>query len=169
MLRALGAVLVAAGGAWMGLWAAEELRRRERALEDMASGLALLEQELGLGGLPLGPMFRALSEQVRGPAKALFAACGAELSQTDRPTFPVIWSRLVQELPGLDREARRTLSLLGETLGRCDGMSQQQAVAAVRRQLEEQRRRAGEDRRKRGRVYQILGLTGGVFLVILLI
>lgn len=168
MLRALGAVLVAAGGAWMGLRAAEELRRRERALEDMVSGLALLEQELGLGGLPLGQMFRMLSEQVRGPARNLFAACGAELFRTDRPAFPVIWSRLVQELPGLDPEARRTLSLLGETLGRCDGRSQQQAVAAVRKQLEEQRRRAGEDRRRQGRVYQILGLTGGAFLVILL-
>lgn len=168
MLRALGAVLIAAGGAWMGFRTADELRRRERALEDMVSGLTLLEQELGLGGLPLGPMFRALSEQVKGPAKTLFAVCGTELLRTDRPAFPVIWSKLVQELPGLDQEARRTLSLLGETLGRCDGRSQQQAVAAIRKQLEEQRRRAGENRRRQGRVYQILGLTGGAFLVILL-
>lgn len=168
MMRALGAVLVAAGGAWLGLRAAEELRRRERALDDMVSGLALLEQELGLGGLPLAPMFHALSEQVRGPAKNLFAACGSELLRTDRPAFPVTWSRLVEELPGLDKEARRTLSLLGETLGRCDSGSQQQAVKVVRTQLEELRCRAGEERRRQGRVYQILGLTGGAFLVILL-
>ncbi len=168
MMRALGAVLVAFGGAWIGLRAAEELRRQERALEDMVSGLALLEQELELGGLALGPMFCTLSKQVSGPARDLFAACGRELSGTDRPAFPVIWSRLVQKLPGLNREARRTLSLLGETLGRCDGRSQQQAVAAIRKQLEELRRRAGEERRRQGRVYQILGLTGGAFLVIML-
>lgn len=169
MIRALGAVLVAMGGAWMGLRAAEELRRRERSLEDMIGGLTLLEQELKLGGLPLGPLLRELANQTEGPAKTLFAACAKELDRADRRDFPTIWADLVRELPGLNSDARWALSRLGETLGRCDSESQRQTVASVRQRLEELCRHAEEERRRQGRVYQILGLTGGAFLVILLL
>ena len=44
MVQLLGAVLVAAGCAWLGFGAAASLSRRAEGLEDMASALALLER-----------------------------------------------------------------------------------------------------------------------------
>ena len=59
MVQLLGAVLVAAGCAWLGFGAAASLSRRAEGLEDMASALALLERELELGALPHGIEFFA--------------------------------------------------------------------------------------------------------------
>ena len=64
---------------------------------------------------------------------------------------------------------RSVLFLLGDTLGRYDGERQREALAAARRRLEELSARLEEDSRRRGRVYQALGLSGGAFLVILLL
>ena len=48
MIRLMGAVLVAAGGAYLGFQAAAGLRKRGRAVRQMEEGLALLERELRL-------------------------------------------------------------------------------------------------------------------------
>ena len=53
MMRMIGAVLVAAGCAWLGFQAADGLRRRSRSLEQAAQALGVMERELELGGPPL--------------------------------------------------------------------------------------------------------------------
>ena len=72
MIRLVGAVLVAAGCAWGGFRAADGLRGRVRALEEMGRGLALLEQELELDSPPLPQLMDRLVPRCRGPARELF-------------------------------------------------------------------------------------------------
>ena len=54
-------------------------------------------------------------------------------------------------------------------MGRYDAAAQCQAVKEVCRQLEQLRREKWTDSRRLGRVYQMMGLAGGVFLMILLL
>jgi len=49
MMRLMGAVLVAAGGAALGFQAEASLRKRGRAVRQMEEGLALLEREFPAG------------------------------------------------------------------------------------------------------------------------
>ena len=77
--------------------------------------------------------------------------------------------RLVSGCVSLGGEGQAVLAPLGDALGRYDGERQREALAAVRRRLEELAARLEEDSRRRGRVYQALGLSGGAFLVILLL
>ena len=65
MVKLMGAVLVAAGCGWLGFQGAEGLRRRVRALRDMAGGLLLLERELELGAPPLPGLMDGLSARRR--------------------------------------------------------------------------------------------------------
>ena len=58
---------------------------------------------------------------------------------------------------------------LGETLGRCGADRQLEALSSARRRLEALSARLEADSRRQGRVYQALGLSGGAFLVILLL
>ena len=81
MMRLVGAALVAAGTAWLGFRAAAALGCRVRALEDMAQGLVLLEQELELDGPPLPQLMERLEGETRGPAKALFRDCRRALDE----------------------------------------------------------------------------------------
>ena len=169
MIRLFGAALVAAGCAWTGFQAAARLRERTRALEETASGLALLEQELELGGLPLPRLMEELSRRAAGPARALFRDCLEGLDRLDQTPFPLVWRQAVERREELGRQGQECLYPLGEVLGRCDSLQQCRALRAVRLRLEELSRRSEEDSRRQGRVFQTLGLSGGAFLVILLL
>ena len=169
MIRLIGAALVAAGGAWVGFLAAAELRSRVRAVRQMAEGLALLERELELNAPPLSRLLACGAARSRGPAEALFRECLRGLNNLDREDFSTLWRRLVSGCVSLGSEGQAVLAPLGDALGRYDEERQREALAAVRRRLEELSARLEEDSRRRGRVYQALGLSGGAFLVILLL
>ena len=169
MTRLLGAVLVAAGAGWWGFQAAEGLRRRARALRQMAAGLALLEGGLELNAPPLPGLMARGSARSEGPARELFQNCLQGLDQLDREDFSHLWRRLAGRLSELGGEGQAILLPLGAVLGRYEGARQRESLAAARRQLEALAGRMEEDCRRQGRVYQVLGLSGGAFLVILLL
>ena len=161
MVKLLGAALVAGGCAWLGFRRALELKDRVRALEQMAQGLALVERELALGAPPLPRLLEGAAGRCAGPAAELFAGCARALARPDREGFPALWRGQVARL--------EALGPLGEILGRYDCREQRAGLAAVRGRLEELSVLARADSRRRGRVYEALGLSGGAFLVVLLL
>ena len=167
--RLIGAVLVAAGGAWIGFQAAASLRRRVQALREMADGLAVLERELELNAPPLPRLLAWGAVHSQGPALVLFEGCIQGLNNLAQEDFSSLWRRLVGEQEGLGRAGQALLSPLGDTLGRYDATQQRERISALRHRLEELATRLEEDSRRQGRVYQALGLSGGAFLVILLL
>lgn len=169
MVRVLGAALVAAGGALFGFQAAAGLRRRGLALRQMGDGLALLERELELSAPPLPRLLAQGAAHSEGPAKALFEGCVQGLDRLDQEELSALWRRQVQERAELGPEGQAVLSPLGEILGRYEAGRQLEALLAARRRLEELAGRWEADSRRQGRVYQALGLSGGAFLVILLL
>ena len=169
MVHVIGAVLVAAGGALLGFQAAAGLRRRVRAVRELEDGLALLERELELSAPPLPRLLERGAEHSRGPARALFQGGVRGLDSLDREDFSTLWRRLVREQTGLPAEGQAVLLPLGDTLGRYEGERQREALSAARRRLGELAGRLEADSRRQGRVYQALGLSGGAFLVILLL
>ena len=169
MIRLMGAALVAAGGALLGFQAAAGLGRRVRSVREMEAGLELLERELELSAPPLPRLLERGAEHSRGPARALFQGCVRGLDSLDREDFSTLWRRLVREQTGLPAEGQAVLLPLGDTLGRYEGERQREALSAARRRLGELAGRLEADSRRQGRVYQALGLSGGAFLVILLL
>ena len=169
MIRLIGAALVAAGGAWLGYLAAKELRGQVRAVRQMAEGLALLERELELSAPPLIQLLERGAARSGGPARALFQGCLQGMDSLDRECFSALWRRLVPECGGLSPEGQAVLLPLGDTLGRYGGERQREALSATRRRLEELAGRLEADSRRQGWVLQALGLSGGAFLVILLL
>ena len=169
MIRLMGAVLVAAGGAILGFQAAAVLRRRGRAVRRMEEGLALLERELELNAPPLSRLLERGAAHSQGPARALFQGCTQGLDNLDREDFSSLWRRLVRERAELTPEGQAILLPLGNTLGRYEGERQRETLSAARRRLGELDARLETDSRRQGRVYQVLGLSGGAFLVILLL
>ena len=169
MIRLVGAVLAASGGALLGFQAAAELRGRVRALDQLEAGLALLERELELNLPPLPHLMERSAACSEGAARELFRGCARGLDRLDREDFSTLWRRLVGEQSALSPEGQAILSPLGDSLGRYEVHRQLEALAAARRRLRELSARLEADSRRKGRVYQALGLSGGAFLVMLVL
>ena len=160
---------MAAGCGWIGFQGSLSLRARARAAEEMAAGLALLEGELELGAPPLPQLLERAARRAAGPARTLFLRCAGGLDRLEEEPFSALWARWTAECAGLSQESREALLPLGDLLGRREGRTQAEGVAQVRRRLEDIAAREREDSRRQGRVLQALSLSGGAFLVILLL
>lgn len=169
MLHGLGAALAALGCTALGLQMAGRLRARVRALEEVGQGLLLLEQELELNQTPLPQLMAGLEVRTSGSARALYGACRQVLDRLEQTPFSEGWRQVLEQLPVLGEEGRRVLAPLGDTLGRYESPAQVRAVAAARARLAELEQHCRQEAGRLGRVYSMMGLSGGAFLVILLL
>lgn len=169
MLKLLGASLTAAACAWIGFRGADLLSRRCRAIRELENGLVLLEQELELHAMPLPELLERLSTRTDGCAREMFTSCVLGLERLEETTFSEVWRKSVNACSVSGRDCIQCLLPLGETLGRCDADAQIRAISAVRERLDMLARFAYEDYRRQSGVYRALGVSGGAFLIILLL
>ena len=168
MLRLTGAILTAAGCAWIGIKKAEELKAKTRALRDMNEGLALLAQELELNEPPMDLLMGRLILKSRGSARLLFTGCLKEMEGQAEKPFAELWKRAVDDRRELGHEGQNSLGALGGVLGQCGVAAQLRALDYVRRDLEHHAQQAADVEREQGNVFRVLGISGGAFLVTLL-
>ena len=170
MLRLAGALLLVGGAAFLGFSAAAGLGRRVRSLRSLLGALELMEREIAFRLTPMPDLLDALSARTPPPLSAFFARCRDGLGALGEKDLGQLWREGLEEAPmGLADEELALLAELGEVLGRYDGEGQRAALERTRLALEETLRRAEEDKSRQGRMYGVLGLTAGAFLVIMLI
>ena len=168
MIKLLGCTCVATAAACLGFRAAARLKGQLRALDELITGLELLEQELEFHAPELEVLMRNLSGRTRGAAKRLFSSFAEMLKRGDG-AGPGNWERCVSETEDIIPEGKACLYGLGEVLGRYDCREQRECVAAVRRRLESVRETERAQCQNRCRTCQTVGLFGGAFLIILLL
>lgn len=170
MTRILGAVLVVAGCAALGLAGAARLDGRVRDLDELSAGLDALQRELGWRLAPLPDALDTAAGAARGPAAQFFARCAQGARMPDGQAFQQIWAEGLSGVPlRLAAEDKSALERLGPVLGRYDGDSQRLALKEALAGLHALRASAADDRLRLGRVYGVLGVTAGLFAAILLI
>lgn len=169
MIRIAGVLLLLLGGGLSGWIAGDRNRKKLRTLGELSAGLTLLERELELGGLPMESVMARLSDRAAGTAGELFRFCGQELKKQDRPEFSVLWEKACRLGVEAGAEAVQSLTELGGILGRWEAGEQIAAAERCRCRLEELRTEARQNSRTQNHLYQMLGLSSGAFLAILLL
>lgn len=170
MVRLLGAAVLAAIAAWAGLVARRRLFDRVAMLRALSAALARLERELSFHLAPLPRLFEALAVQAGAPVSGFFAHCAQGMGNLGTVPLSALWeSGLDSNLATLTQEERQTMHELGAVLGRYDGERQRQALREAAERLDEHITAAVEQRDRLGRVYSALGITGGLFLLILIL
>ena len=170
MIKLMGAVLLAAGFGGIGLGAVGRLDGRVRDLRELSAGLETLQRELCWRLMPLPGALKGAAGETRGRAAHFFDQCAQDILTLDGRTFQDVWRAALEDCPlQIDRGDRTVLEHLGPVLGRYDADSQRQAIGDAVADLARRQIQAVEDRRRLGRVYSVLGITAGVFLVILLV
>lgn len=168
MLRLMGAVLVAGGGALAGLLAVMRLQERVRTLSSFLGALELMESEIRFRLTPVPELLEFLIPRTGEPACSFFRVCRKEWEKREEESFSRIWQKGLEILLPAVPE-REVLGQLGEILGRYDVEGQRQAIAYVRRRLELLLRQAEEERRSRGRAYLASGVAAGLCSAVILL
>lgn len=164
-----GAVLLAAGPAVIGFHAARRLARRPRLLRELAAALEQMEREISFRLTPLPELFVRLSQEYSGPVGALFSCCARDMDDLGQRSLSQIWRQALTEATlDLDSRGQRALEELGEVLGRYDGDGLRGALRQTCGELTAAAEEAERERERKGRMDQVLGLTTGALLVILL-
>ena len=166
MLRWTGAALVWMGCIAWGLSAAAEGRMQLRLLEDLVHSLAIAERELTLNRTALPDLMRQLASRAVPQSAQLFQRCADSMETGE--SFIKAWDSGVAQLP-LSREDNALLLGLGQVLGRYEDRGQGEAVAAIRRGLEDRLALVRQQIRSSARVYTALGTAAGGFLALILI
>lgn len=171
MIRWIGALLLMAGAAGLGLGAAAQLRTRVASLRSLVGALGQLERELTFRLTPMPELMERLARQSQGPAAYLFAHCRDHLWELGEKSFGQLWREALDGEPDLllDERESQILLELGEVLGRYDVEGQSGALRNSVLELGRCLAGAEEEQRRLGRVYTTLGLGSGAMLVILLL
>jgi len=170
-LKAIGAILLIAGGAYTGCAFAAALRRRVQLLSDLIAALSLMKAEIVLKLSPMPEVLSLLGAQ-RGLIGTVFDTMARNLLIIDMPGLSYIWTKTLDEHKNelmLPQDAYRALCSLGDMLGRYASEEQEKQIEYVVSRLEEGRQRAQEEYERQGKLYRRMGVAGGAALAILLL
>lgn len=163
-MKWIGMVLLLISAAEAGCIAANGLRRKAERIRLLEQLLAEMMSELKCT-LPLVSDLLctlAAEEAFQSLRFLQFAAHRAA-------DFPVCWADGVQEDPDLTEGERAVLRTVGEILGSTALDGQLAVLELCAERLREMHSEHEQEFRQRGKLYQSLGIFGGIFLVIILI
>lgn len=120
--------------------------------------------------LPLNMVFMRISAQMKMPVSDFYRRLSEHFEQQEKPEGTLLWQQTVEEMGELfDAEDRELFSRLGHFIGIQDIQIQASAVEACREEIRERISMLEAERPGRERLYRVLSLTVGGFLVILFI
>lgn len=169
MYRLLGAVLVLGAMGWLGWSEGAALRKRTALLRELVGALERMERELTFRLTPLPDLLSNLARETAKPLSDFFAAC-ARHARSPECLFGAAWEREAAGLyPWLDERTMEVLRRLGRGLGRCDAEGEGRLLKAAATDLRDRLAVLEGESRRLERLYRTLGLTGGAFLILVLI
>lgn len=170
MIRVVGSFFLAAGAVLLGSCAVGHLKGRVSELQSLILGLNTMLRELDYRLAPLPELFEYAACQTVGHASEFFRLCAQGAEHLNGRTFQTVWKQAVEAGQlRLEQSDLTILMQLGGFLGRYDGEGQRQMLKQVIEKLELQRQSAQEQSCRLGKVYRVLSLTAGAFVLILMI
>ena len=172
MLKLLGSMLVLICSAGLGAAGSMDLKNHCMELRLLKQAVYMLRGEIKYSKAPLPEAFGSLARRLAPPFSDFFANLEQELAKQEGLALKSIWEAELRRSLGkssLRRDEKQKLLQLGAGLGYLDLEMQMATMELYLEQLEEDIARAQEELHTKQKLYQSLGVAGGVFLVILLI
>lgn len=166
-LKIIGAICIILACGGMGYSMAAAHRRAEGALRQLIGVLDYMGCELQFRLTPLPELCRGGAAQSQGIIGQVFSELTQELEAQVSPDAASCMHAAVDKVNKLPTSARKNLLMLGTSLGRFDLQGQLKGIEGVRTQCRTDLDALEQDRDKRLRSYQTLGLCAGCALAIL--
>ena len=168
MTAMLGKSLLFFACCWLGWDRARRRKVRVVWLRNFRRAVADLGRELAFSLEPLDRLMERAA-QGKGPAASFFKSCREWYERTGGESWAVSWQDAVENLSLPLRETDLALlAQTGEILGRWDGETQRKALGDLLSRLDETIFDGAEESKRLYRVDLTLGITAGLFCVLLL-
>lgn len=171
-IKILGGLFLLCSSAAIGVLKAEELQVRVQRLQELKRMLVLLQGELRFHRAVLSEAFANVAERVESPFDGFLADTAKKLESADHQGFERVWSEMSGNLlktEGFFAEDGKLFDLLGNSLGYLDLTMQMENLNLVLLQTQEILEKAKEQQEVKGKLYQMMGVTVGALLTLLII
>lgn len=171
MVRILGALLIGAVTAYMGISLSDRMKGQLRDVSALRNAVLLLKPKLIFYRMPLPAALREAAEEQAGRFSALFARAAGKLETVRRKPAERILRECLEEEPGLwlPEGAMRCCRRLFAALGQADAAQQEELLNRTLAELDGLERQLQADIRQKSRCFCALGICGGLAIAIILV
>lgn len=171
MLKLIGVIMVIGASSGLGFAMSQELKDRIEALIYIKKIMLMLRGEIKYMKSPLSEAFSNMAVRVNPPFSEFFKALSMELEELEGNPFSMIWKEKINKyLKGLRllKHDYEQIERLGENFGYLDGEMQLNTIDLYIEQLEVEIKTAQETIGSKTRVYNCMGVMGGIFVAIII-
>ena len=171
-IKVLGSIFLLTSAAAIGYLKADELKERVRCLNALKRMMILLQGELRFHRATLSEAFENVAERAEKPFDVFLEELAKELESRQYGSFLPIWNEMSDELltrEGFQKGDKNLMEQLGNSLGYLDLTMQTENLNLSICQVDEAIENAKTKKKKKGKLYQTMGVTVGALLTLLMI
>ncbi len=172
MIKIVGSIMVLLASTGIGLLAGERKKQRIKQLKELMIHMKVLYGEIEYGRTALPEVMRIVASRNQGDITGFFEKLSTELSGLTGEPFSVIWNRCMETELGetyLDKKDQLLMKGLGENLGFLDQKMQLTTIGHYMMNLESTIEEASAEIKEKVRLYNLLGVLGGIFITIVML
>lgn len=172
IVKLCGVLLILTSSFGIGYRLSKELSKRIEELLILKKIILMLRGEIKYGNSPLGEAFETIGIRMKNPYHDFLIDTAHEMGQLEGNTFHEIWKKMKDKhlkYSSLTQKDIERLMSLGENLGYLDKEMQISTIELYLEQLEQEISEAKSNLKKNGRLYQCMGIMGGILITILIL
>lgn len=155
----------------LGMLFSLETSQKLNTLYEIQRILIMLKGEITYNKAPAADAFLNLAEHVKEPFGSFFQKTGQELNQGFGKTIETVWCECCDsELTGLAiaPEDRQSFRELGSCMGYLDAGMQISSLTLYSEKLDMRIKESTQGMKEKQKIFKIMGVMGGIFIVLLI-
>lgn len=171
-MKILGAILVICSSTAIGFYMSAMLRGRIKDLRELKKDIFILRGDIQYGNTPLPEAMEGIARRSDGVFERFFRTVSKQMNRLTGKPLSEIWEKAIKEilmdsyLTKLDKEH---LIKLGDNLGYLDQQMQIKTIDLYLEQMQLEIDQTTKTLKEKTRLYNTLGVLGGIFITIVLI
>ena len=170
-MKIAGIILIVFSGAGLGICKSLELSRREKILEQLGKMILLLKNQIRCTGDTIPDALLEVAGKMSGEYREFLLSTSGAVQKRNGNTFGEIFKDCARELLPLSKvseEERGCFLSIGERLGYLDREMQVAQLTLLEADMDRCLGSLRRTMKEKKKLYQNMGIMGGIFLAILM-
>lgn len=170
-MKIAGIILIVFSGAGLGICKSLELSRREKILEQLGKMILLLKNQIRCTGDTIPDALLEVAGKMSGEYREFLLSTSGAVQKRNGNTFGEIFKDCARELLPLSKvseEERGCFLSIGERLGYLDREMQVAQLSLLEADMDRCLGYLRRTMKEKKKLYQNMGIMGGIFLAILM-